>query len=315
MRNIQTAHPQVINPYSMLSRLPILVEVLGHKVKESPHWHDYVQIWYCLDGEMKHHIGDTEYIQRPGSCFVILPYIDHTIDTSASKMPPRFLSLSFTDKFLTDRGYKFFSYFNKRANFEGRLLPMICELSGELRNAADGLAEDFLSEFGKHRNMSFDALADLLADFLRLLCHDDVDDRGIICIKDRANAITASIRYMSENIGRKISLDDLCSVACMSRRMYTENFRTLTGTTSAKFLIRLRISNACTLLTFSDKSIAEIARECGFHDKARLAHVFAEYIGFSPSEYRRRQRNPEIMAKDFLYRTKWAWFYEENTCD
>lgn len=312
MKQFKTAHPSVINPYSMLSRLPILVEILDRKIKESPHWHDYVQIWYCLEGEMRHYIGDAEYIQRPGSCFVILPYIDHTIDTSVSEVTPRFLSLSFTDKFLTDRGYKFFSYFNKRANFEGRLLPMVCELDGDLREAADRLSASFLSEFGKHKDMSFDILAGYLADFLQLLCRDDVDDHGIICIKDRANAITDSIRYMSENIGAKISLDDLCAVACMSRRMYTENFRTLTGTTSAKFLIRLRISTACTLLTFSDKTVSEIAEECGFHDKMRLAHVFAEYIGISPTAYRRRQRNPEIMEKDSLYRDKWAWFDEKD---
>lgn len=312
MKQFKTAHPAVINPDSKLNWLPILVEVLERNVREYAHWHDYVQIWYCLEGEMIHCIGDTEHIQRPGSCFVILPYIDHTIDTSASKLPLKFLSLSFTDKFLIDRGYRFFSYFNKRANFEGRLLPMICELSGELRAQADALSAAMLGEFDKHKNMSFDALAGFLADFLRLLCRDDVDDRGFICIKDRANSITDSIRYMSENLGKKITLDDLCAVACMSRRMYTENFRMLTGTTSAKFLIRLRLSKASMLLTFSDKSISEIAVECGFHDKVRLAHVFSEYMGISPSEYRKRQRNPEIMEKDMLYRGKWAWFDEKD---
>ena len=202
MKQFKTAHPAVINPESKLNWLPILVEVLERNVREYAHWHDYVQIWYCLEGEMIHRIGDTEHIQRPGSCFVILPYIDHTIDTSASKLPLKFLSLSFTDKFLIDRGYRFFSYFNKRANFEGRLLPMICELSGELRAQADALSAAMLKEFDKHKNMSFDALAGFLADFLRLLCRDDVDDRGFICIKDRANSITDSIRYMSENLGK-----------------------------------------------------------------------------------------------------------------
>ncbi len=313
MKQLRAAHPSIIGADSKLNWLPILVEVLDRKVKESPHWHDFVQIWYCLEGEMTHCIGDTEYIQRPGSCFVILPYIDHTIITSDSAETLRFLSLSFTDKFLTDRGYKFFSYFSKRANFEGRHLPTVCELDGDLKEQADSLAEDLLSEFGKHKQMSFDLLANHLADFLRLLCHDDVDDHGMLCLKDRANAITASIRYMSENIEKKITLDDLCAVACMSRRMYTENFRTLTGTTSAKFLIRLRLGRASSLLTFTDKRIGDIATECGFGDKVRLAHVFTEYYGTSPSKYRLRSKhNPEIMQKDSLYRDKWAWFDEKD---
>jgi len=53
------------------------------------------------------------------------------------------------------------------------------------------------------------------------------------------------------------------------------------------FTNRLRNEKAARLLRFSQRSIAEIAFECGFSSAATLSRAFKQYFGISPGQYRR----------------------------
>jgi len=301
-------YPLSIDPDHRMHWLPLLVESCKRKFDDYFHCHDFVQIWYVLEGEVIHKIGDETFHMTEGDVSVVLPYIKHYIDHSTTEeQPPHLLSLSFPDSFLIDHGYRFFSYANSYARFEEAAVPTFVKLSGKSRKTADELSEKMLNEFARHKNMNFDVLAAYLAEFLRLFCIGNAKDKGFICIRESANAITNSIRYMKSNIGKKITLDELCNVACMSRSMYTRNFRAVTGKSSAQFLLSMRIVLAKHMLTFTDMKIDDIAQSVGLNDKTRLAHVFAEYENTSPSKYRACTRNPsKKQHQEFLER--WAWF-------
>lgn len=303
--------PITVDAISRMYWIPLLVEQSFRKFNDDFHRHDHVQIWYVLEGEVIHKIGDNEYHMKEGACSVVLPYVQHYLDMSQFENTPKLICLSFADSFLIDHNYRFFSYEQNYAHFEERAVPEFFAFSGEKKSIIDDLLLKMKAEFDRHKNMNFDVLAAYLAEFLRFFCTKPIVKDGFTCVRENANAITNSIRYMRDNISKKISLDDLCTVACMSRSMYTRNFRAITGTSSVSFLLNMRIALARHYLTLSDMKVDEIARHVGLNDKTRLAHIFTEHLKVSPSEYRKKSRTSSI-AEHKEYLKRWGWFNKDD---
>ena len=66
-------------------------------------------------------------------------------------------------------------------------------------------------------------------------------------------------------------------------------FRQELGLSPWEYLTRYRIRQARQLLRITNDSIADIALQVGFDDKAYFTRVFHRYTGCSPSIYRKRR--------------------------
>ncbi|MBQ8004217.1 MAG: helix-turn-helix transcriptional regulator [Oscillospiraceae bacterium] len=297
----------------MLSRIPVLVEVMDRKNCLDPsHWHNYTQIWYVLRGTLLHNIDGEFHEQPPGGCAVVLPYTMHSVDARDDGEGVYMLSISYEDTFLSNRGYSIFSYFKERAFFDGFKIPLYTVFSPSDKERADAIAHGMIEEFGRHKEMCFDKLSDFLADLLHIVCTEPTgDSKGLEVVTDRAHMITKTISYMSANISKKFTLDELCAHACMSRCAFTKNFKLVTGMTSKEFLVSARIHRAGLLLTYTDKSLPEIAADVGFYDNAYLSRVFSEHYGVTPMTYREKNR-VTAYAQDEIYRKRWAWYFDDN---
>ncbi|WP_072819574.1 helix-turn-helix domain-containing protein [Bradyrhizobium erythrophlei] len=67
-------------------------------------------------------------------------------------------------------------------------------------------------------------------------------------------------------------------------------FRQSTGYPPHRWLLQRRIERAQDLLLNSDKTLAEIARCCGFFDPSHLTRAFSQTVGSSPGLWRRSRR-------------------------
>ena len=273
------------------------------------HIHSHTQMSYVFAGTMKHTVNDKVYIQAPGSCVIVPAYTSHMIDTMESDDTPGVLFLTFHDSFLTDRGHRYFSYSNKHARFEEYILPVFSELSGKRKEQADECMREMRREFDKKRNMSFDRIADMLCDFFRILCTESVKDSDIVLIEERANAITRAVKYIENNYSKKVTIDDLCSMAAMSRCLFTRHFKAITGMTVVNFILTVRLQHAKTDILYTEKSLNEIAEDVGFYDKSRLSHAFSEAFGMTTSEYREKMR-PLTIEEHVAFLRRWKWLDE-----
>ena len=100
-------------------------------------------------------------------------------------------------------------------------------------------------------------------------------------------AINWALEHLSENP----SVDQLASVAAMSRRTLYREFEAMMGTTPHRWLNAQKIVRACRTLETTDLSVAEVAREAGFCDQSSLWRHFTRQVGISPTSYRRRFRH------------------------
>jgi len=103
----------------------------------------------------------------------------------------------------------------------------------------------------------------------------------------------------------------LCQISVMSRRLFTDTFKAITGLTVVDFINTYRIGKARYYILFSDKSLSEIAELSGFYDKAHLSRTFKKLYGISTTEFRKEnQRNALILDKERTNR--WKWIQDEK---
>lgn len=303
--------PHSILDNSLFHYTPIVVDCLRDRRGGRAHWHDYPQIWYVLKGNMRHQIGETIYQQTPGTAAIVLPYMLHAVDTRVSVEMPEILSIVFDDDFFIDEGVSLFTYDNLHASFEGWACPTVCSLADKDRRTADELAERLLSEFSSRAPLSVPKIRALAYQLLVLLCVDANESgrkrrRIDPARRERGNLITQSARYIFDNTGRKLSIDELCSVALMSRRTFTENFREVTGTTFAQYLLSSRLKKARRQLASTNLPVAQIAESLGFAHSSHLCRAFTKNFGLSPTAYRSLAMRRELDWQN-AFVDKWGW--------
>ncbi len=74
----------------------------------------------------------------------------------------------------------------------------------------------------------------------------------------------------------------------MSRSLFFNTFKTITGLTPETFLLNYRLKHAATLLIEQPHlSVAEIAYQSGFSTAAYFSRCFKKQFGVSPLSYRK----------------------------
>ncbi|TYA86834.1 helix-turn-helix domain-containing protein [Seonamhaeicola marinus] len=96
------------------------------------------------------------------------------------------------------------------------------------------------------------------------------------------------LKYMQENIDKKIALDDLCEIALMSKTSLLRHFKEDFQISPIAYLKKVRLHLACNMLRNSDKDLATIAISCGYHDQSHFNKDFKSILNETPKNYRLR---------------------------
>jgi transcriptional regulator GlxA family with amidase domain len=98
--------------------------------------------------------------------------------------------------------------------------------------------------------------------------------------------VHAAQDWLVEHVGEPFSLESLASVAGVSARTLTRQFRVATGTTVKAYATALRLEHARTLLRDRTLTLESVAERCGFADGRQLRRLWRERFGATPSESR-----------------------------
>ena len=94
--------------------------------------------------------------------------------------------------------------------------------------------------------------------------------------------------FTLENAYQNITLDDVASVANMTKNAFCKYFKKRTNKTFVSFLIELRVENACKLLSNDkDLSINDIAFKSGFNNTSNFNRQFKMIKHMSPNTFRK----------------------------
>jgi transcriptional regulator GlxA family with amidase domain len=108
-------------------------------------------------------------------------------------------------------------------------------------------------------------------------------------------AVTRVVDYLEASAG-PVSLDSLAGLVQLSKSHLVRLFRTQMGLPPHAYLLRIRISRACSFLA-AGMPIAEAAHAAGFADQSHLTRHFKYYLGLTPGAYVRSMRPDPVVSR------------------
>jgi AraC family transcriptional regulator len=94
-------------------------------------------------------------------------------------------------------------------------------------------------------------------------------------------------QYLTVNVDRRISLDDMAAAAGLSKMHFAAQFRAASGFRPHEYLLFKRIERAKAVMTASEMSLVEVALAVGFNAQAHFSTVFKRFTGKSPAQWKR----------------------------
>jgi len=100
--------------------------------------------------------------------------------------------------------------------------------------------------------------------------------------------IRRAIEWLSNNITKPVSIDDLATAMHVSYRTLNRRFIDITGMTPLTYLQALKIERAKELLESTPGDFEGITAKVGYEDVSSFRRLFKRSTGLSPAQYRRQ---------------------------
>lgn len=153
-----------------------------------------------------------------------------------------------------------------------------------------GLLRCFMLEMREENYRDFGMINHLVTLINHLLIRSVLEVKLSVPLYNRFE-VDSTVAYMNSNFQEKITIEDLATRVNLSTGHFSKIFKTITTKTPIEFLHEIRLQKAKTLLINSDKSITEIAIECGFNTPSYFASSFQEHYKMTPSSFRGNLKN------------------------
>jgi AraC family transcriptional regulator len=97
------------------------------------------------------------------------------------------------------------------------------------------------------------------------------------------------IEHLHAHFGEKVTVEDLAEVARLSPSHFARVFRKETGKAPMEYVQALRLERSKKLLLAGNRTITDIALECGFGSSSYLSACFQKRYKMTPREYRKEK--------------------------
>ncbi len=102
--------------------------------------------------------------------------------------------------------------------------------------------------------------------------------------------IAAVIDHITQNYAEDLNLEQMAEMAGMSATAFSRNFQKATGSGFVEFVNRVRIAQACVLLSATDEPVSGICFDVGFQNLANFNRRFLKMKQVTPTDYRASMR-------------------------
>lgn len=138
------------------------------------------------------------------------------------------------------------------------------------RNLSDvlSLVKAIRREEDSARPLRHDVCSSLFASVILLLSRETSTGHS-----DATIPIRAEVDYIAQNLGRKISLADICAISGRSVSTLSRLFRNTVGRSPGDYVIAMRIAKAQSLLAQPEASLEKVADETGFCNASHLSRT------------------------------------------
>jgi len=119
--------------------------------------------------------------------------------------------------------------------------------------------------------------------------------------------LNRTIDYIQNHYDEDLNLTKLAEIACFSKFHFHRIFRAMVGETLNDFVQRIRLEKSVQMLiTELNKSITDIALDCGFSCSQNFAKIFKAHYGMTPSIVRREYNWNDYTIKMWNFNLVWG---------
>lgn len=245
------------------------------------HAHDFLELYYFLDGSVTYYIEDQVYDLCPGDLLII----------PAGKMHRPVIA-------------------NEHAAYERMVLWITPQYLQSIDSPAGDLQKN-LQKVGEHgycvpfRGDETVFVTALLKKLLYMQKNDTAPkfcagavelylwtifrSYGVIDTTHRneTQVIPQVIRYITEHFSEPLTLEDIAAEFFVSKSYLNRHFKAYTNSTVYAYIMALRLTHARRMLREGIPAV-EAGRECGFSDYSTFYKAFKTQTGLSPQQFKSR---------------------------
>ena len=241
------------------------------------HKHDHLEIFYFVSGKGYFETKNVKIPIKEDTLIVVNANVMHR-QYSTKKPPLIFYNINFSSLYLENLPDNCIS----NNDFE------IMEFDGK-KNKILKIFSLIQKETSQNDStfLSIQSKAFILLDEITKLFQTNKNDKKK---KNRNLLLDEIYLYLSDNYEIKITLDELSKRFFISKSRLSHEFKKEYGVSPIDYLVNVRLEKAETLLTKTDKSVVDVAFECGFTSSNYFSDHFKKRYGESPTKYRKSKK-------------------------
>ncbi|MCI8796558.1 MAG: AraC family transcriptional regulator [Dorea sp.] len=292
--------------YKMPADSPILA-LLGQKwIQEYGvgtdflHFHNYMEIGYCYEGQGYLTLGDQDY-RFFGNQFSIIPknYPHTTMSDPGTLSRWEYLFVD-VDGFLR-KSYREGDNVKKLERVIDRINSQATLKSIDESPKTAGIIREILSIMRKTEYLYMKEidgfLLALLINIFREYETENIEPDEQRIRETMENQITIPISraldYISFHYNEPLKIGQLADWCHISETHFRRVFSSYMQMSPLEYINLVRIQNACDYLKKTDESISDISYKCGFSIVSTFYRNFKQIMGVTPYEWRKRPENYE----------------------
>lgn len=266
-------------------------EIYGDK--DFIHWHNYLQIALCIDGEGKFLFGSKEYVCIKGDIFIVDNFENH-VAIANFETTITFLFVIFLPDLVALPGSRMLDYeylspfWYDSKNF--------CNKIDRTTDTAKTIAPIIyeLREIWDSKIIGYKHLVD--ANLKRILAilinHYKITDISHSFTKIHSHIkIQPALNYINQHFAENITLEDAAETIHMSVSRFRHFFKEITNIGFKEYINYLRINEAKKLLLTTDLGLTDIEDKVGFSGAYQFYKKFFIHMSMTPNEYRKYFRD------------------------
>ena len=259
------------------------------------HKHEFVEIVYILSGSAIHTVGEKQYQVDCGDVTVINAGIPHKF-TSVGDSGENFVTydLMFSPEFFEasaigmgdfeslKNSYLFYSLFPLEASSQPDM-----HVSGGRFSDYGEIFSRIYQEYQRKEKGYIQLIRAYIISLIIKFFRDVERSDSIHLSSGKLKTVYSAIAYMQENYNTKLSVDDIASRAFLAPDYFRKIFKKVTGQSVSAYMQKLRVDEACRLLSTTDIPIKDICFAVGYNDVTTFYQSFRKITGKTPNKYRK----------------------------
>ena len=272
------------------------------------HFHNYLEIGYCYEGDGRMVLGEEE-IQYQGGDFTVIPSnFLHTTNSTPGRLSSWEYLFVDVEKLIEKatagvpgRMEKLMRRINNRATLvSSEKYPYLGEQIRTIMNIMRG-GEAFCQEEAEA------LMTALLMEVARRNGDGtlgEVKNSGGV---KSGNLIFRVLDYISDHYSEPLKVGDIAKWAHISETHFRRVFLAHMNMSPLEYINLVRIQAACEYLKKTDEPVAMIAAKCGFGVSSTFNRNFLQIMGVTPAQWRKRPENYEQQILKYQIRPEEGW--------